>query len=208
MNRCVGCGRIVSGGSDGCRATFDRLALPTPGGNPFLPWRRLLVDTYALQHPDPFCVSATSLAAHLTGVAWILEHPRDAANGNDQIRRWLNSRPALVKPRLPASFGDVRIDALVDADTPDAVARAVTRWAASTWEAYAPLHATARAAARHRARLDSPGARLSGPRAIAEEENWPLRNERHRWRFGGLATWRVGESETKAGRFRAALTDG
>jgi hypothetical protein len=84
------------------------------------------------------------LAAHLTGVAWIVEHPRDAAAGSDQIRRWLNSKPALVKPPLPASYGDVRIDSLADARAADQAAATVARWAASTWEAYAPLHAVAR----------------------------------------------------------------
>ena len=141
---CGGCGLIIGGGSEGCRATFDRIALPTPGDNRFLPWRRLLVDTYALQHPDPFCVSATSLAAHLTGVAWIVDHPSDAAAGSDRIRRWLNSKPALVKPPLPASYGDVRIDALVDARDPQDIAAVVNRWAVSTWEAYAVLHPLAR----------------------------------------------------------------
>ena len=135
---------MVAGGTEACRATFDRIAMPPPGGNPFLGWRRLLVDTYALQHPDPYCISATSLAAHLTGVAWILEHPRDGAAGSDQIRRWLNSKPALIKPPLPASYGDVLIDSLVGISTPEDISTAVSRWAASTWEAYATLHPTAR----------------------------------------------------------------
>ena len=135
--------RIV-GGTDGCRAVFDQVALPTPRESPFLPWRRLIVDVYALQHPDPFCVSATSLAAHLTGVAWIIEHPADAAAGNDQLRRWLNSKPALIKPPLPRAYGDVRIDALADARTPQQIAAAIDRWTAATWHAYASLHAIAR----------------------------------------------------------------
>jgi hypothetical protein len=84
------------------------------------------------------------LAAHLTGVAWILEHPSDAATGSDRIRRWLNSKPALVKPKLPTSNGKVLIDSLVGISVPEGIATAVDRWAASTWEAYATLHPTAR----------------------------------------------------------------
>ena len=141
---CGGCQRLIGGGTAACRATFHRFALPVPGDTLFLRWRRPLVDVYALQHPDPFCLSATSLAAHLTGVAWIVEHPQDAAVGNDQLRRWLNSRPAIVKPPLPASYGEVRIDALLDARTPEAAAAAIQRWAGSTWEAYAALHPIAR----------------------------------------------------------------
>ena len=104
-----------------------------------------MVDTYSLQHPDPFCVSAISLAAHLTGLAWILEHRGDAARGSDQLRRWLNSRPALVKPELPASYGEVRIDACGRRRDPGAAGAAVDRWAGATWAAYAPLHPIARA---------------------------------------------------------------
>jgi hypothetical protein len=134
----------IEGGTSACRELFDRLAMPTPDGNPFLPWQRLIVDTYALQHPDPFCLSAISLAAHLTGVGWILEHRGDAANGSDQIRRWLNSRPALVKPPLPASYGDMTIDCIARAETPAAIADAVDAWARSAWQAYTPVHGVAR----------------------------------------------------------------
>jgi hypothetical protein len=35
---------------------------------------RMIVDTYCLQHPDRYCVSAKSLAAHLTGLCWLIEH--------------------------------------------------------------------------------------------------------------------------------------
>jgi hypothetical protein len=144
MDKCGGCGLVVSGGAEACRALFDQIAAPIPGGTPLLPFRRLVVDTYALQHPDPFCVSATSLAAHLTGVGWILEYRGSATSGSDQIRRWLNSRPALVKPALPASYGDVRIDAIAEVSARGAVEAAVDRWARSTWAAYAPLHPIAR----------------------------------------------------------------
>ena len=143
MDRCGQCGLMVSGGTDACRSMFDRLAVPSPETSGLLPLRRLVVDTYALQHPDPFCISATSLAAHLTGVGWILEYRGDAAHGSEQLRRWLNSKPALTRPRLPASYGDVRIDS-VAASTPGAPGPVIDRWARSTWAAYAPLHAIAR----------------------------------------------------------------
>jgi hypothetical protein len=142
--RCGGCGVIVDGGTAGCRATFDCLALPAPPVNPLIGWRRLLVDTYSLQHPDAFCISATSLAAHLTGLGWILEYGGDAATGSEQLRRWLNGKPDLVKPPLPSSYGEVRIDALLAARSPDEIAAAVRRWAQGTWQAYAALHPIAR----------------------------------------------------------------
>jgi hypothetical protein len=134
---------VVSGGSAGCREMFDRLGVPSPNDNPVMRVRRLFVDTYSLQHPDPFCVSATSLAAHLTGVGWILEYNGNAANGSEQIRRWLNSRPALIKPTLPATYGEVTIAAVAQTGASGDVERAVALWAQATWSAYSPLHAVA-----------------------------------------------------------------
>ena len=144
LERCGECGLVVNGGTDGCRAVFNQVAVPTPGANPYLPFRRLIVDTYSLQHPDPYCVSATSLAAHLTGVAWILEYRDDLASGSDQIRRWLNSKPRIRKPVLPASYGELRIDSVAGGRTSEDIARAVDGWARSTWSAYASLQAIAR----------------------------------------------------------------
>ncbi len=142
-DRCAGCGLAVPGGVDGCRAWFDAvLVREYEWGVPYLV-HRLAVDTYALQHPDRYCVSAKSLAAHLTGLCWALEYSGHPA-GLQALQRWLNGVPALTKPALPAARGALTI---ADVDTaPDAAAylAAVTRWARATWQAYTALHPLAR----------------------------------------------------------------
>ena len=106
---------------------------------------RLMVDTYALQHPERYCASAKSLAAHLSGLCSILERGGSRARGSDALRRWLDGgRADLEKPELPARRGELTIADVRGAEGPVAYDEAVERWARSTWEAYAPLHGLAR----------------------------------------------------------------
>ena len=105
---------------------------------------RLMVDTYSMQHPERYCKSAKSLAAHLTGLAWLMEHGGDRALGSEPLRRWLNGRSDLEKPPIPGFRGVLTIADVRGARDPEAYALAVERWARSTWEAYAPLHELAR----------------------------------------------------------------
>ena len=104
------------------------------------PVRRLAVDCYCLQHPDRYCVSAKSLAAHLTGACWALEF--GGGEGLKALQSWLNGRVPLAKPPLPSSFGRVTV---VDVSTAAALAPAVDTWARSIWAAYSELHDLARA---------------------------------------------------------------
>jgi hypothetical protein len=101
---------------------------------------RLMVDTYALQHPERYCVSAKSLAAHLTGLCWALERDGSRAVGSEPLRRWLDGKTGLDKPEIPARRGARTIADVRDLDDPAAYARALDLWARATWEAYASLH--------------------------------------------------------------------
>lgn len=142
--RCVGCGLKVPGGTDGCREIFDEIV-----GRDFTDARyflnhRLLVDVYSLQHPDRYCASAKSLAAHLCGLCEILERGASRAVGSEALRRWLDGARELDEPELPAERGALTIDDIRGAETPEEHARRVEAWARATWAAYAPLHALAR----------------------------------------------------------------
>jgi uncharacterized protein DUF5946 len=106
---------------------------------------RLMVDTYALQHPERYCASAKSLAAHLTGLCWLIERGGSRAVGGEPLRGWLNGKVPLEKPAIPAHRGTLTIADVMDAPDAAAYADAVDRWSRATWEAYAPLHAQARA---------------------------------------------------------------
>src|SRR5690242_1070084 len=137
---CSGCGALVEGGADGCQRLFDdcrvrelaELAQDYPA-------TRLTVDIYCLQHPDRYCVSAKSLAAHLTGLAWALQHGGTDA-GLRALQRWLNGRVDITKPAVPDARGSLTIGDVFGVTGRDAYLAAVDRWARSTWAAYSSLH--------------------------------------------------------------------
>jgi Family of unknown function (DUF5946) len=138
---CPSCGAPGVGGVDGCQALFDRLSarLSTGLGPPYTV-RRLAVDAYCLQHPDRYCVSAKSLAAHLTGLGWAMEFS-GGESGLKALQAWLNGPVQPDKPPLPASFGRLTV---VDVEEGDSEVASIDRWARSTWEAYADLYEIAR----------------------------------------------------------------
>jgi hypothetical protein len=142
---CEGCGLIVAGGTEGCQALFDAETARGYADTRFAGQHRLVVDVYSLQHPEPYCRSAISLAAHLTGVCVGLEHPGRATELNARIQRWLSSRPVLDKPRLPGSRGRLTVAGVRATTSPLEHRTAVDDWARETWAAYAGLQAIARA---------------------------------------------------------------
>ncbi len=143
LERCAGCGLEIKGGTAGCQALKDELSAREFGDARYFGVHRMSVDTYCLQHPDRYCASAKSLAAHLTGLCWLLNHSGNKAVGSDALRRWLNTQPRLTKPEIPAFRGEVTVADVYKAPTVQAYTSAVQRWARSTWEAYAPLHGVA-----------------------------------------------------------------
>ena len=134
---------MIEGGDAGCQRLFDDFrARELAGLAPDYGSTRLTVDLYCLQHPDRYCVSAKSLAAHLTGVAWAVEREGGEA-GLRVLQRWLNAPGDLVKPPLPASRGTVTIvDVARGAGAAEYPGR-LRLWAESVWEAYTGLHQVA-----------------------------------------------------------------
>jgi hypothetical protein len=144
MEPCDECGWRDAGGREGCRQRFDQLIARDFSDALYFRTHRLFVDTYCLQHPDQFCRSAKSLAAHLVGLCWILECNASPAVGPKQLHHWLNGPRQLDKPGLPSSYGQRTIGNLpVDAD-PRAWGEVVWTWAEETWRAYSELHPLAR----------------------------------------------------------------
>jgi hypothetical protein len=141
---CAGCGRMVEGGSEGCRAAFNALLGRDFSDSRFFAMHRLFVDAYSLQHPDSFCVSAKSLAAHLVGLCLIVEKDVSPATGSQRLKRWLDGRRDLEKPSLPEARGDITLADLEGIEDPEQWAEAVRRWATCVWEAYRDLHLLAR----------------------------------------------------------------
>jgi hypothetical protein len=123
---------------------FDELAVRQWYAPVAYPVRRMIVDTYAMQHPEEFCASAKSLVAHLTGLCAALEYA-DRSNVLRVLLEWLETRPTLVKPALPNSRGRVTIAETFEATCAEQVQATADRWARSVWEAYTPLQPQARA---------------------------------------------------------------
>jgi len=142
---CDGCGLPVIDGTEGCQRLFDDETVREYADPLFAPRRRMIVDIYCLQHPDRYCVSAISLAAHLTGLAVATEHPGREARLNAAIQRWLSGRPRLDKPSSPARRGTMTIaDLRATTDVADH-GLVAERWAQDVWTAYAELQPVARA---------------------------------------------------------------
>ncbi len=142
MQSCPGCGLITPSGFDGCQTIFNELsarAMELPHAR----FHRQFVDIYCLQHPDPYMVSAKSMAAHVCGVCVAVEY------GNDQsligaIHLFLNGPARFAKPPVPEFRGDLRIDSVAAAPDLAHYRKALDAWGRETWRAYAPVHAHAR----------------------------------------------------------------
>lgn len=141
---CTGCGLAIPGGDEACNARFQDLGARGFGDARFGRVHRKVVDTYTLQHPDRYCVSAKSLAAHLCGLCELIERGGNPALPNMDLQRWLNGAVDIAKPALPQRRGAITIADVDGIDDPAAYVAAVDEWAAETWSAYAPLHALAR----------------------------------------------------------------
>jgi len=143
-DRCSGCGLVVPGGTSGCQKIVDELWAREFGDVSYFRVHRMTVDTYCLQHPERYCASAKSFAAHLTGLCWLIEESGGRAVGSEALRRWLNGSVRLEKPEAPPVRGGLTVADVRDAADPEAYSRAVEGWARSTWEAYSSLHPMAR----------------------------------------------------------------
>jgi hypothetical protein len=144
VQACDQCGWRDAGGRQGCRERFEAFLARDFSDPLFFRTHRMFVDTYCLQHPEDFCASAKSLAAHLAGLCWILEGGAGTAVGPDRLRRWLDGARRLDKPELPEMRGAMTIGDLPSEGDAGAWTGAVRAWAESTWAAYADLQPLAR----------------------------------------------------------------
>jgi hypothetical protein len=142
---CPSCGLAVAGGTDGCQLLFESIGLREYEDMRFARYHRIVVDVYAMQHPDRYGRSAKSFAAHLTGLCTWLENEAGAQSVNASVQRWLSGPSPVARPPLPPDYGALTIRELVEAEDPVRYGEVLRRWARATWDAYASLHATAHA---------------------------------------------------------------
>ncbi|MBA3823156.1 MAG: hypothetical protein H0X24_04515 [Ktedonobacterales bacterium] len=139
---CPECGAAISGGREGCQAQMDALNARARSDVRYASTARLAFDTYCMQHPATYCVSAKSYAAHLMGLCCGVDFA-----GNPVIytalQRWLNGSKALTKPPVPPERGSMTVRDVAAATTPQTYAQAVQHWAATVWADYQSQHALA-----------------------------------------------------------------
>ena len=141
---CPECGAPADGGRAGCQEIYEAVANPALGSAGLGRLRDLAFDAYCLQHPDTYCRSAKSYAAHLTRLCCGIEKGGDPQVYR-AIQRWLNGAVKLDKPAVLASRGQLTVASLQSAGDPRELQTLAQLWADSVWEAYAAQHALAHA---------------------------------------------------------------
>jgi hypothetical protein len=142
--RCDGCGLEVEGGTEGCQAIFEAVGPRQLSDYRFARWHRLIVDAYAMQHPDRYGRSARSFAAHLTGLCAAFEYPNHPTLLRS-LQQWLSGPRQLDRPEPPSFRGSLTIADLNAETDPEAFNRVAQKWARATWDTYSGLQPVARA---------------------------------------------------------------
>ena len=118
MSRCEGCGAELEGGTAACRALYDEVLARDYSDPRYFACHKLVVDAYSLQHPNEFCRSAKSLAAHLVGLCEVMEHGGATDRGSPALKRWMDGAVALARPELPKQLGELTLPELSFAAEP------------------------------------------------------------------------------------------
>lgn len=139
---CPSCGAPAVGEFTDCQEMFDHLLARSFSDLTYGRFHRILVDLYSLQHPDKYCRSAKSFAAHLTGLCCVMEHDGDV-RVNVAVPRWLSGAVDLKRPSFPVERGNVTVDQFIELDDVDVTAK-FNEWRRVVWDAYSDHHELAR----------------------------------------------------------------
>lgn len=151
---CPGCGALIPpitgpahrymGASPGCWARFGAVLAREYSDPAYAGVHRLTVDAYAAQHPGkPSPRSIQSVAVHLLGLYWALEKRLPLAEVTQRIGRAVregkrSARFHWLDPPFP--LGDITVLEVVEAQSPQAHAERVKKWANAVWRAWVPHH--------------------------------------------------------------------
>jgi hypothetical protein len=107
---------------------------------------RLLIDTFAMQHPKRACKSAKSYAGHFAGLCCGMEYA-----GSERvyaaIQRWLTGSAehiGLERPHEPEYRRRLTIRHVYDVDVQSNFEPRLREWAMDVWGAYTSQHEIAR----------------------------------------------------------------
>ena len=154
---CPGCGLALPahsgpthayvGASPACWQLYVRLSADPYSRRDGTRLRRLVVDTYAAQHPGVKRRRAMqSVAVHLMGLCVLLERDGETRRLSPVLGRMPARKTMDLHWLAPPDLTRCRTAADVLAAGPgEPYAAAAEAWATSVWEAWAPHHATVRA---------------------------------------------------------------
>ena len=121
---CAECGARVPTEFQSCDAFLQSFLTSAPPA-------RLLIDTFAMQHPTRACKSAKSYAAHFTGLCCGVEYG-GSKNVYAAVHRWLNAadRIGLGRPQAPEYRGRLTLRHVYGVDVVTSFEPRLREWAA------------------------------------------------------------------------------
>ena len=143
MTSCPSCGAPTAPDRSNCQDMWNQLLSADFSDFRRARYHRWAVDIYSLQHPEQYCKSAKSFAAHLTGMCCAMEHGGDRAV-NAGVQRWLSHPAAIEKPAIPMDRGPLTIAHVHAAENHGDYVRRLGEWSENVWSAYADHHNLAR----------------------------------------------------------------
>jgi hypothetical protein len=155
--RCPGCRALVPrdagvdanpsfGSAPGCWLRFTEILAKEFGDIRYGSVHQLTVDAYAVQHPGlPARRTAQSVAVHLVGLCLALERGRSAMELPYLRKCFVEARRPFPWLEPPPDMGELTVNDVVAASTPEEHRTLVDRWARSAWGAWSRHHAHVRA---------------------------------------------------------------
>ena len=137
------------GASSGCWAAYGKLLEREATDARYMRFHQMTVDAYCAQHPGtPSPQAIRSVAVHLVGLHLQLECDL-LAERLYAARQRISSlgkegRLKLVWLEPPASFGEITVLDVLEAENPVEYGERVRSWAEAVWEAWSDHHDTVR----------------------------------------------------------------
>ena len=138
---CTECGALIPAEFHSCD-TFLQFVLTDLKSAP----PRLLIDTFAMQHPRRACKSAKSYAGHFTGLCCGVEYA-GSKRVYAAIQRWLSGTAehiGLVRPQEPEYRGRLTVRHVYDLEAKANFDLRLHEWANDVWDAYTSQHEVVR----------------------------------------------------------------
>jgi hypothetical protein len=141
--KCDECGADFEHGTEDCNTLWLNMTLRSPDERRLVV-RRVVVDTYALQHPRRMCATPQTLASHLLGLCCAVEHGGNL-NIYAGVKGFLKRTKDLPELEPPEFLGELTVFEVAQAVTLDEHVEGARKWARCVWEAWYEHHDLVRA---------------------------------------------------------------